>query len=74
MNWTKVTPTTLPPAGEAVIVTVEYSDGERDVLADVKWNQTEHAWEWLAEAVSGYWDTLSPKVTHWAKMPAPADD
>jgi len=71
MNWTKVTPETLPPDGESVMVTVKYGK-EKAVLLGKFCDGEFHR---KSEFVDEYLPMPKTfKVTHWAAMPAPAED
>lgn len=72
MDWIKVTPETMPPDMEPVLVTTEY-DGKRGVIADVRYNP-KYGWEVLTDALGDYWEDIREKVTHWMPFPEPAED
>ena len=58
------------------MVTVEYSDGTREVWGNLKWNNSVQSWDWSIKGVSIHYvpDAMPSKVTHWTPMPAPAED
>lgn len=72
-RWIKVTPDTMPPDMQEVIVTFENEKKERDVQLQARWNGKHGHWEFL-----GYdWEEVREpyyKVTHWMPMPKPAED
>ena len=74
-GWIKVTPDTMPPDMEAVLVTARCRD-KRSTMADVRWNGLLGLWEMLLEASDYYWAELWDcyEVTHWMPYPAPAQD
>ena len=74
LPWVKVSPNTMPLDMQRVIITVEYSDGNKEVLANCRWNQSIKRWEWEIDAGAGVWDDLEGTVTHWMSTPEPADD
>ncbi len=74
MNWIKLTPDTMPPDGDIVMVTVESWNGERDVYPEARFNKKRGKWEWPYEAGADYWDDIDEKVTHWMPLPEPATD
>lgn len=75
-EWIKITPDALPPDMKPVLVTVEHQDGERQTLAEVRYNHLFGVWEELADSTNDFWSDLSDyvRVTHWAYYPQPAQD
>lgn len=71
MNWIKVTPETMPPDMEPVIVTYEEDDGKRDVFLDAVWCEERNGWAFATEC--GY-EFVNMKITHWMPTPKPAED
>lgn len=73
MDWIKVTPETMPPDMQEVIVTFENEKKERDVQLQARWNDKHGHWEFL-----GYdWEEARDpfyKVTHWMPWPEAAED
>lgn len=83
MDWIKVTPETIPPDMEPVIVTAFHQgrvEGEKernkDVFTDVRWNKMLQAFEIKEWNICQYeWTTWHDlKVTHWMPYPEPAED
>lgn len=76
MDWIKVTPETMPPDMEPVMVTGRVNDGGKQTWVDVRYNPEYKEWEWLADAVGDYWEGLGKdyEVTHWIPYPEPAED
>ena len=83
MDWIKVTPETMPPDMEPVMVTafhrglvVDAEPGEKFVSYDVRWNEKLQAWEvqeWnICEMEWTTWHDL--EITHWMPVPKPAED
>lgn len=85
MDWIKVTPETMPPDMEPVIVTVE-EGGKKYTIADVRYNP-DCGWMVLSDCSGsccstlkevkedGYWEWIGNcKVTHWMPYPDPAED
>ena len=55
-NWFKVTPETMPPDMEPVIVTVRGNDGGKLTWVDVRYNPEYQEWEQLSDSVGDYWE------------------
>ena len=77
MYWTKVTDA-LPPDGEVVMVTVKnWKTKCRWVYpAAVKWEK-DRFYAYMTDGFAAGWVSgcfAANKVTHWAPMPAPAED
>lgn len=72
-GWIKVTPDTMPPNMQEVIVTFENEKKERCVQLQARWNGEQRYWEFLGydweEAGEPYY-----KVTHWMPTLKPAED
>lgn len=85
MDWIKVTPETLPPDGEAVMVTVLYENGNREVetqatltyreVAKYKRKPKTRTWHYRNGDYDS-WEEFGDwvKITHWMPIPAPAED
>lgn len=74
MDWIKVTPETMPPERENVLVTIRYDDSdEKFVWADVRWSK-DVGWEYLASSFDDIWTSVDGEVTHWMPYPKPAED
>ena len=73
-NWFKVTPETMPPDMEPVIVTVRGNEGGKLTWVDVRYNPEYQEWEQLSDSVGDYWEGLGKdyEVTHWMPYPEPA--
>lgn len=79
MNWIKVTPETMPPNGEPVIVTVEdVKSKKRCIDFDVAWSRK--LGEWIMIDFGSEPPKTAPikeaglRVTHWMLYPNPAED
>lgn len=73
MGWIKVTPETMPPDMEPVIVTLRFSDTDgKFVWADVRHNGEK--WEYLSNCWDNTWSDVDGEVTHWMQYPEPAED
>lgn len=78
MDWIKVTPETVPPDGEPILITIEsWMDKHRYVWeTQARWhNGFYEVWEdngfacgWGSGRFSG------SKVTHWMPWPEPAEE
>lgn len=73
MEWIKVTPDTMPPDMEPVMLTVEDEEGKRYTMSECRYNPS-FGWEWAYDAGADYWQTIREKVTHWMEYPYPAQD
>lgn len=73
MEWIKVSPKTMPPAMEPVIVTVVGENGP-EILKNAVWDPTEGSWgqDDGADCIV-YLDDNLP-VTHWMPYPKPAKE
>ena len=86
MDWIKVTPETMPPDMEPVMVTLMFSDADgKFVWADARYNGVK--WEYLSNSWDNVWSDIDglacgwasgrfagSKVTHWMPYPEPAED
>lgn len=76
MEWIKVTPETMPPDGEAVIVSVKHDFGDGHIgkwtEANIRHTQGK-GWEYLANSYDNEWWYYSGgrDITYWAHMPEP---
>ena len=71
MDWIKVTPETMPPDMERLIVTM-IIDGEKMTIGNVRYRG--ECWE-IEEFLIHKWLYIKPElITHWMLMPAPAED
>lgn len=73
-QWIKVTPETMPPDDDTVIVTVEHPSGDRYIYTEARFDKDRGKWEWPYEAGADYWEDIEEKVTHWMPFPKPAED
>lgn len=73
MEWIKVTPETMPPDMESVIVTAEYKS-MRYVLTECRWNSERKCFEIPFDDCIDYWEDVDDKITHWMPIPEPAED
>ena len=84
MTWTKVTDA-LPPDGEAVMVTVLYENGLKEVepratlryreVGKYKRKPKTKTWHYWNRDIDDWYEFGDwVKITHWAPMPAPAED
>lgn len=72
MDWIKVTPDTMPPEGEEVLVTVDNYGYSKETLGGATY--TEYSgWMVLCGSDEGA-EPIYGKVTHWMPYPAPAED
>lgn len=74
MDWIKVTPDTMPPDMETVIVTILQSNGEKIVCPFARYIAQNKEWYWafndeFYSGVSGDWI-----ITHWMPYLTPAED
>ena len=73
MDWIKVTPETMPPDMEPVMVTLMFSDADgKFVWADARYNGVK--WEYLSNSWDNVWSDIDGEVTHWMPYPEPAED
>lgn len=73
-GWIKVTPDTMPPDDDTVMVTVEFPGGDRYMYPEARFDKDRGKWEWPYEAGADYWEDIKEKVTHWMPHPKPAED
>lgn len=73
MDWIKVTPETMPPDMEPVMVTVKGKLGS-DIMKDVVWEQKSNGWAYDDGADCLIYLDENLKVTHWMPYPEPAED
>lgn len=71
MTWIKVTPETMPPEMERLMVTM-IVDGEKTTIGNVR--RRGQFWE-IEEFLIHKWLYIKPElITHWMLMPKPAED
>lgn len=77
MEWIKVTPETIPPEGELVLVTV-HGQQLHDVWGNVYYDRDLEHWVEASCTLNPDDDRLVDdgglKVTHWMPYPEPAED
>lgn len=74
MNWTAVTPETMPSEGEDVLIVVISASGQRVVLPTSA-RVSNGKWELLVDPGSwGYIDASGLSITHWMPYPEPPAD
>lgn len=81
MNWIKVTPKTMPPDMEPIMVTVEpwKSAGLRYVpKRQVRYNESRNSYEiYQDDGFSCGWsgsELAGDRITYWMRWPDPAED
>ena len=79
MDWTKVTPKTMPPNGEPVIVTLEETNSKKRFTEfDVAWSKRQGEWIWInfgtTPMKTAPVSSARMRVTHWMPYPKPAED
>lgn len=77
MDWIKVTPETMPPDMEPVMVTVKRA-GKKKVLSNYRYLKEYEAWQ-FQDKMFEEWTPMNSvfrgmTVTHWKPMPSPAED
>lgn len=73
-GWIKVTPETMPPDMEPVLVTVVYSPGKREVVSRAMFCKELNQWMCSQVYTDGWSDIDLGAVTHWMPYPKPAED
>ena len=73
MNWLKVTPETMPPDMEPVIVTVKGKCG-KDIMKDVVWSAQNGGWAYDDGSDCLVYLDDNLEFTHWMPYPDPAED
>lgn len=71
MNWIKVTPETMPPDMDPVMVTVRHTGNFKSVYVDARYNAAIGRWQF---EYGGNYINFDSQVTHWAFWPKPAED
>lgn len=77
IRWTKVTPDTMPPEEETIIVTIKDSNGRKYVSTEAKFRPESVIGKWwtynfTSESFEPIYD--SETVTHWMRDIEPAED
>lgn len=75
MDWIKVTPETMPPDMEPVMVTVSIALGVSDLWTDFFWNESNKQWMVMNPDTGEFHelpDGFMGEITHWMPYPKPA--
>lgn len=73
MDWIKVTPDTMPPDMERVIVTVVGPLGKY-IMKDIFFDKSAGLWGYEDEAGYNIYLNYTLNITHWMPYPEPAED
>lgn len=79
MEWVKISPDTMPPDMEPLIVSVRQDFGSGEIGKCVSQNvryRTKNGWEYLVDSYNNKWSDFrnSNEITHWMKIPEPAQE